>query len=84
MLKRVILGLLAVISVFVLPWWLVFLISLALLFYFDRFYEVIIIAIFADILYGSVHFIGYPYLITLGTIIVFYIVTRFKKNLIAY
>ena len=81
---RVILGILSIVSVFFLPWWFVFLIALALLFYFEKFYEVIIIALLADIIYGSEHFISFPYAITFIAIIFLYIVTKFKKNLIAY
>jgi len=84
MLKRVILGLLAVLSIFILPWWIVFLISLASLFYFERFYEIIIIGILADVLYGSIHFLNFPYPITFVAIIVFYIISKFKNNLTAY
>jgi hypothetical protein len=84
MIQRVILGILSILSVFFLPWWIVFLICLALLFYCNRFYEVILIAIIADVLYGSIVTLGWPYSITLVAIIVFFLVSKFKRNLIAY
>lgn len=82
--KRVIWGVLMIVSVFILPWWIVFLLCLASLFYFERFYEVIIIALIADVIYGSYLYFGYPYLITLTSVLIFYTISRFKNNLIAY
>jgi hypothetical protein len=84
MLKRVFWGIFAILTIFFLPWWIVFLVALALLFYFDRFYEVIIIGIIADVLYSSINFLDFPYPITLVSIIFLYIISKFKKNLIAY
>jgi hypothetical protein len=82
--KRVILGGLSVLSVFILPWWVVFLFAFALLFHFDRFYEIIIIALIADVIYGSIYFVGFPYFFTFISIIFLYTISSFKKNLIAY
>lgn len=84
MLLRVILGILSVLGVFLLPWWLVFLIALALLFRFKFYFEIIIIAVLADILYGSLTIFSFPYPLTVFSIIILYLVVTFKKNLILY
>ncbi len=84
MILRVILGVLLIFSFFVFPWWLVLILSLASLFYFDKFYEIIIIAILADVLYGSMYILDFPYPITLFAIILLFLVLNFKKNLIIY
>lgn len=84
MIKRVIFGFLNIVLFFFLPWWVVFILAAALTFYFENYFEIIIIALLADIVYGSLHFLGYPYLLTIIAVILFFIIKKFKNNLIAY
>ncbi len=84
MINRVLGGVFGILSVFFLPWWMVLSIVLSAMFYFDRYYEVIIIGLIADVLYGSFYAVNFPYPITLLSLIFLYIISNFKKNLIAY
>ena len=77
-------GILSVFSVFIFPWWVVFLLALALMFHFKYFFEIIIIAILVDVLYGTAFVFNFPYMFTLLSIIIFYVIVRFKEGLILY
>lgn len=67
-----------------MPWWVVLILVLALTFYFDNFYEIIVISVFADVLYGSINFVGFPYPIAMVSIISFYLIKKAKRNLSGY
>jgi hypothetical protein len=82
--KRIIWGVILFAAIFVLPWWIVFLFALASSFYFEKYYEIIFLALIADVLYGSFIVLNCPYSITLISIICLYIISKFKNNLVAY
>jgi hypothetical protein len=84
MLNRVIWGVFLITAIFWLPWWVILIFSLASLFYFDNFIEIVVIAILADVLYGSYYFTEFPYLISLSSIVLLFVIIKFKKNLLAY
>jgi hypothetical protein len=84
MLNRVIWGVFLITAIFWLPWWVILIFSLASLFYFDNFIEIVPIAILFDVLYGSYYFTGYPYLISFISIILLFFIVKFKSNLTAY
>ena len=75
---------LIVLSVFVLPWWVPVILACAGLFYFDRFYEIILIGLFFDILYHSANTPFGLYGFTLIACTLFVCVKQIKQRLIVY
>lgn len=51
--KRILLGVVLLISLFFCPWWLTTLLGLAGLIYFKNYYEVAVAALIFDLVYGS-------------------------------
>lgn len=84
MLNRVIWGVFLISAVYWLPWWVILILGLASLFYFNNYIEIVVIAILFDVLYGSYYFTGYPYLLTFISIILLFSIIKFKSNLTAY
>jgi hypothetical protein len=80
--KRALFGIILILSVFILPWWTAFLLSILGLFYFDNLYEVIVVGLAIDVLYG-VHFefFGFDLFFTLILLACFYMITLFKKQI---
>lgn len=75
---------LSVISPFFLPWWLVLLFVFAALFFYENYYESILIAYLCDVLYHTDNtFLGL-YGITLISCVVFIGVKQIKQRLIVY
>jgi hypothetical protein len=81
--KRLISSLVFLLVAFVLPWWLVIILGLFLVFYFENFYEFILAGLILDGLYGSLVSIEKFYFIfTLLTTIATVLFINFKKKLL--
>ena len=81
--KRVFLSLLFLFSAFVLPWWLVIIFGLGLVFYFNNYYEFIAAGLILDSLYGNIISINkFYFLFTLITTITTIFLINFKKKLL--
>lgn len=81
--KRVLFGIFLISSVFYLPWWLPFLLCILGLFYFENLYEVIIVGLGLDVLYGAqFEIFGFDLFFTIAMLILFYLITVFKKQII--
>jgi hypothetical protein len=80
--KRAFFGIFLILSIFVFPWWVSFLLSIFGLFYFDNLYEVIAVGMGIDVLYG-VHFelFGFDLFFTIIMLLCFYLITVFKKQI---
>ena len=75
---------LIVVSPFFLPWWIVFILALAALFYFDSFYEIVALGLICDVLYASSHSLVGLYGFTLISGLILILVRQIKKRLIMY
>lgn len=81
--KRIILSLVFLLFAFILPWWLVIIFGLILVFYFNNFYEFILAGLILDSLYGGMisvekfYFI-FTLVITISTVFLI----NFKKKLL--
>lgn len=82
---RIIFNLLIFTSILFLPWWFTVIIAISFLFMFTS-YEVILLGLFADILYSSSvpSFFNIEFLFTIVFIILFIIVYFVKNKLIFY
>ena len=75
---------LIIISPFFVPWWIVLIAVFAALFFYDSYYESIVIAYVCDILYHTDNsFLGL-YGLTLATCLIFVLVKQIKQRLIVY
>ncbi len=65
------------------PWWFALLLALCGAFYFSRYYEVIILGVFADILYGTFGgmLVGYGMQGFLLGVVIFMVMERVKREL---
>lgn len=85
MIKRVIFSTVLIISALVLPWWIGVLLSLAGLFYFNNLYEVFVVGLILDSIYGSqLVLLNIEYTMTLFAIVIFLATTALKKRLFMY
>ncbi|HMO78778.1 MAG TPA: hypothetical protein PJ997_00800 [Candidatus Paceibacterota bacterium] len=83
MIKRIIFGIFAILGAFLFPWWLAIIISFFGILYFDNFYEIILVGIILDSLYGKIFTaFGFGFWITASMFFVFYIVSEMKKSLL--
>jgi hypothetical protein len=81
--KRIILSVIFLWTAFILPWWLVIVFGLILVFYFKNFYEFIIAGLILDGLYGSVLSIEkFSFIFTLSITILTVFLINFKKKLL--
>jgi hypothetical protein len=85
-LKRIIFDLIILFILFILfPWWVSVIFAFAGLFYFERFYEAVIVGLLIDSIYGSFIILpNFPYFMTTCFFIITILIIRFKKNLIMY
>ncbi len=80
--KRVFFGMFLIILPFVSPWWVAALVGILGLFYFDNLYEVIIVGLLIDILYGvKYEFFGFSLIFTVSMTLVYYLITKFKTQI---
>lgn len=83
MIKRVIFGIFLIISAFIFPWWVSAILAVIGLFYFENLYEVIFVGIIIDSLYGGIiEFFGFDFIFTAMSIILFFIMSKIKQNLL--
>ncbi|GEM_PF-6678974 len=79
---RIVVDILLFLGVFVLPLWLICPAAIICLFLFENFYEIIIVAIFIDGLYGMpTRFLSIPAIFTLSASIIFIARSFLKKHL---
>lgn len=81
--KRVIFSVAFLLLAFILPWWLVLVLGLILVFYFNNFYEFILAGLILDGLYGGIisvekFYFVFTLLITITTVFLI----NFKKKLL--
>jgi len=80
--KRVLFGIFLILLPFVSPWWFPFILSIFGLFYFKNLYEVIIVGLIIDLLYGPKYeFLGFNLLFTVISLLCFYIIGKFKEQI---
>jgi len=87
MLKRVALDIILFISLIALvPWWIAAIFALALSFYFQNYYEIIIAGILLDAFYGTPQniFFDSTLFFTICSLIIFLAVKILKKKIIYY
>jgi hypothetical protein len=86
MLKRIIFNILLFISAIIAPWWFTALFSIAILYYFKNFNEVILFGVIMDVLYGrlSANFHWYDYKFTVFFLILLITSYFIKKRLKFY
>lgn len=83
MISRIIFGIFLLLSVFMLPWWISFFASLIGLLYFKKLYEVFVVGLILDSLYGvQFEFYGFTFFITAFLFISYFLISKFKKNLL--
>jgi len=81
--KRILISLIFLYCAFILPWWLIIILGLALVFYFNNYYEFIVAGLILDSLYGNIVSIDkFYFLFTLITTIVTVFLINFKKKLL--
>ena len=82
---RILIDILLLFGIFMAPFWLTFLGALICLFVFENFYEIIIMGIIFDSLYGiPIRFISLPAIYTLSASILFIARAFLKKHLKFY
>jgi len=87
MLKRAALDLILFISLTALvPWWIAVIFALALSFYFQNYYEIIVAGILLDAFYGTPQnmFFDTALFFTFFSVIIFFVVEILKKKIIYY
>jgi hypothetical protein len=75
---------LILISPFFVPWWIVLLLALASLFFFESYYEILVLGLICDVLYASSHTFFGLYGFTLISGLLLILVGQIKKRLIMY
>lgn len=80
---RIFCDIVLILSLFYLPWWLVAAMGVALLFYFKNFYEIIIIGVLADMVYGIPRkiFFDFEFINTVLAFILYFAAEKLKKFL---
>jgi hypothetical protein len=81
---NVVLRIISLVSPFIFPWWISAILVCAALFYFEKFYEIILIGLFFDVLYHSTNTSFGLYGFTLISCVIFVFVTQIKERLIVY
>ncbi len=84
--RRILVDILLILSIFFFPWWLTLGLSLIALFYFDNFYEILFLGIGIDSLYNATIAIYHPveFVATIIAIVLFVGVTILKNRLRLY
>lgn len=80
---RLLTDILLVIGAFFLPWWLVLPCGAVLFFAFPRFYELLLLALLMDLLYGlkTERFGGFAFVLSLGAAALFSVLTFVKSRM---
>jgi len=86
MLNRALFGIILIISAFVFQWWISFILSLVGLFYFKNLYEVLVVGIIIDSLYGQGMqlpiFESFKFIFTLILLVALILISKFKTKLL--
>ena len=86
MLNRILFGIILIISAFIFQWWISILLSLVGLFYFNNLFEVLIVGIIIDSLYGQGPqipiFESFQFIFTLGLLVALILISKFKTKLL--
>jgi hypothetical protein len=80
----ILIRILILLAPFFLPWWISLIAVLAAVFYFDSYYEIILIGFMYDVLYHSANTMFGLYGFTLISCVLFVLVKQIKKRLILY
>ncbi len=83
--NRIIIDIFLFIAVFIVPWWVMLLIVLGLLFKYTHFYEAFFVGLIIDALYGIplAMFYNFRFVATL-TALVLFIITFYSKKLLTF
>jgi hypothetical protein len=75
-----------IILFFITPWWIPFLIAVALVFYYPSYYEIIVLGFAIDILYGAPteNFYGFTFVATLVGLTILLISSPLRRRLSFY
>ena len=86
MTRRIILDILLLLSAILMPFWFTVIFALILLFYFERFYEIIPLFFLMDLLYGvpEQRFLGVVIVLTIISIVVYFLSGILKSKLRPY
>jgi hypothetical protein len=83
MIPRILYGLFIILCAFLAPWWVSTVFSILGLFYFEKLFEVIVVGIIIDSLYGAnLEIFHFNFIFTLIFIILFYGISHLRKNLL--
>jgi len=84
MVKRIVATLLLLISFFIFPYWITLSLSVAFLFVFKNYWEVILVFLFADLVYSipQPRFWNFEYSLTVFAVILYFVVFILRKNLL--
>lgn len=75
---------LILVTPFFLPWWVVLVLTLAALFFYETYYEIVALGLICDVLYASSHTFFGLYGLTLVSALLLVAVGQIKKRLIMY
>ncbi|OHA20195.1 MAG: hypothetical protein A2849_04065 [Candidatus Taylorbacteria bacterium RIFCSPHIGHO2_01_FULL_51_15] len=80
---RIIVDLLLVLSALFLPWWLTIFCACVLFFVFERFYELFLVALFMDLLYGvpTEMFAGSEFILSILGVCLYFLLAFAKKRM---
>jgi len=82
---RILSGIVVIVSAIIFPWWVSVIFAVAGLFYFGNFYEVLIVGLILDTLYGSHIFFTYvPYIATTVLLVGMIVIAKIRTRLIMY
>jgi hypothetical protein len=83
LIKRLFVSLFFLFGAFILPWWIVIILGLFLMFYFDNFYEFILAGLILDGLYGGlISFENFYFIFTFLTTVTTILCLNFKQKLL--
>ncbi len=83
-LLRIVVGLVALLSVFVLPWWFSFILGILFLFLFEFYIEAVLFAWMMDTLYSNQSWFLGAYLLTMSMVAIFVLAEFLKKRIVYY
>ncbi len=80
---RILIAIILIISTLLFYWWVPILIAMICMLHFDNYYEVVIVGIMIDVLYGiKYEFFGFNLFFTLVTIIMCVTIGKVKKQIL--
>jgi hypothetical protein len=83
MITRVLFGIFLIISAFIFPWWISIILACIGMFKFKNLYEVIVVGIIIDSMYGlNLSIFGFEFVFSLILIISFYLISILKDRVL--